>query len=121
MPEPTSEVTDSSFWALVLTYFTPPDIFTERPESMSALRRYARKAAWASKAGVRRSLGIGYFRVIARPVTIVCRYVEWIAQRPGRALPAYGLWKLVISIGPGPWVAHHIIDPLASFAGWVFL
>jgi len=116
-----SEATLSDIWPRALAYFTPPSIFTEQPASMADLRRYAHAAAWTSKAGARRALGIGYFRLIARPTTIACRYVEWIGQRPGRAIPVYALWKLVIETPPGPWIAQHFIMPLASFAGWLFL
>jgi len=120
-----SAVTFGDIWVRALpklhAYFTPPNVFTDSPATMGELRKYAHAGGWTSKTGTLRSLGVGYFRLVARPTTVICRYVEWIAQRPGRAVPVYLLWKLVIRTAPGPWVAEHVIHPLASFAGWLFL
>jgi hypothetical protein len=116
-----SAVTRSDVRAKLHTYFTPPSVLTARPSSVRELRVYAHGAGWTADVGLLRSLGIGYFRLIGRPATVVCRYVEWIAQRPGRALPVFAAWKLFILVGPGPWVADYLIRPAGVLAGWIFL
>jgi hypothetical protein len=104
------------------TYFTPPAVLTERPASVAELTAYAKRAGWTSQShGGIRAAGIAWYRVIGLPTTVVCRYVEWIAQRPGRAIPAFALWKLVISTGPGPWITDNVITPLGHAAAWVLL
>ncbi|WP_123678926.1 hypothetical protein [Couchioplanes caeruleus] len=103
-------------------YLTPPSVLAEAPASVAELRRYARWGAWTSStAGLLRNLGIGWYRLVGLPVTVVCRYVEWIWQRPGRAIPVYLLWKLLISTGPGPWAAEHLIRPVLGVLAWVLL
>ena len=100
----------------------PPNVLTEQPSSVAKLRAYARGGSWTkSKSGAIRALGVGYWRMVGLPITVVCRYIEWIAQGPGRAITAFGLWWLFINHGPGPWVADHIIRPLGTLLGWLFL
>jgi hypothetical protein len=104
------------------TYFTPPSVLSEQPASVAELAAYARWGAWTPRTdGFLRNLGVTWYRLIGLPTTVVCRYVEWIAQRPGRAIPVYLLWKLLISTGPGPWVAAHLIHPVLGFVAWVLL
>lgn len=115
-------------------YFTPPAVLTERPASVAELRAYAEQADWtASPAacvdehgrrhapGTIRRLGIWWYRLVGLPTTVACRYAEWIAQRPGRAIPVFVLWKLCISSGPGPWVSDNVILPAAHAAAWILL
>jgi hypothetical protein len=111
-----------SGWAGVREYLTPPSVLTEPPASVAELAAYVHWGTWTSSTGgPLRKLGIVWHRLISLPITVVCRYVEWIAQRPGRALPVYLLWKLLISTGPGPWVADHIIRPVLGALAWVLL
>lgn len=117
-----SVVTNSDIKARTIAYFTPPSILTDAPESIPAKRRYARSGDWiASVDGPIRKLGIGYWRVIALPVSVVAGYVTWIADRPGRALIVYGLWRMVIGNPPGPWLTKNILTPAGSVAAWLFL
>ncbi len=70
----------------VIADLTPPAVWKEQPASLSKLASYAHKAAWTRRdAGFIRSLGIWWCRLVGLPVTVACRYLEWIAQRPGRA------------------------------------
>lgn len=117
----TSEVTQREILRSVARYLTPPDILRGTPDSLPKMREYAHRGEQVAKRGTLRALGIGYFRAVARPAAVVCRSVEWIAVRPGRALTVFATWKLVITTGPGPWIVHHIIDPALHLAGWVFL
>ncbi len=102
-------------------YLTPPSVLSESPASVAELAAYAHWGVWTSSTGPLRRLGIVWHRLVGLPVTVVCRYVEWIAQRPGRAVPVFVLWKLLISTGPGPWVADHIIRPVLGVLAWVLL
>ena len=106
----------------IRAYVTPPSVLTEAPASVAELAAYAHWGAWTSGTdGPLRKLGIVWHRLIGLPVTVVCRYVEWTAQRPGRAIPVYLLWKLLISTGPGPWAADHLIRPVLGVLAWVLL
>ncbi len=103
-------------------YWTPPSMLTEPPASVQELAAYAWYGGWTTAgSGPVRRLGIWWHRLIGLSTTTVCRYVEWIAQRPGRAIPVYLLWKLLITTGPGPWVADNIIRPALGFLAWVLL
>jgi hypothetical protein len=103
-------------------YWTPPSVLTETPASVAELAAYAHWGAWTSSTdGPLRKLGIVWHRAFSLPATVVCRYVEWLWQRPGRLIPVYVLWKLLISTGPGPWVADHLIHPVLGVIAWVLL
>lgn len=121
-----SKVTDRDAWrrflAAVAVYVTPPSVLTERPASVAELATYAHRAGWTSQnSGPVRAAGILWHRAVGLPITVVCRYVEWIAQRPGRAVAAFGLWKLFVLSGAGVWMVHHLINPVGAVAGWLFL
>lgn len=121
-----SLITEGYDWRVRLraagAYFTPPSVLTDRPASVKELSAYAHRAGWTAQPhGPLRALGIGWHRAIGLPATVVCRYAEWIAQRPGRALPVFALWKLLILTGPGPWIAENVITPAAHVAAWVLL
>ena len=132
------EVADSDVWRerllAFLAYFTPPAVLTERPASMPELSAYAHRGDWTKrkaeparkgvpeqKRGPVRTAGIWWHRLVGLPVTVVCRYVEWIAQRPGRAIPVFVLWKAFISTGAGPWIVQNLLAPVGRVAGWIFL
>lgn len=103
-------------------YWVPPNLLTQPPASVAELSDYAHHAGWTRRTdGPVRAFGIGWHRAVGLPITVVCRYAEWIAQRPGRALPVFGVWKLVILTGPGPDIADHIIRPALAFVAWVLL
>jgi len=103
-------------------YLTPPSVLTQAPASVAELAAYARWGAWTSRTdSPLRKLGIVWHRLFGLPVTVICRYVEWIWQRPGRAIPVYLLWKLLISTGPGPWAGDHLIRPVLGVLAWVLL
>jgi hypothetical protein len=102
-------------------YITPPQVWAEPPASMAELAAYARWGAWTTSTGPVRRLGIVWHRLVGLPVTTVCRYVEWIAQRPGRAIPVFLLWKLLITTGPGPGFVDHVIRPALAAVAWVLL
>jgi len=103
-------------------YVTPPSVLTDPPASVAELASYARWGAWTGRTdGPLRRLGIWWYRLVGLPVTVVGRYIEWIAQRPGRAIPVFVLWRLLISTGPGPWVADQLIRPVLGLAAWVLL
>lgn len=125
-PEPPetakSHLTYSHLRGRALEYFRPPRIMTARPADVPALLRYARVGSWTkSENGAIRKAGVAYWHLIGLPTTVVCRYVEWIAQRPGRALIVFLLWRLVISNRPGPWVVQNVFSPIGSIAKWLFL
>lgn len=103
-------------------YLTPPSVLTESPASVAELAAYAHWGTWTTSAdGPLRKLGIVWHRAFGLPATVVCRYVEWLWQRPGRAIPVFVLWKLLISTGPGPWAVEHLIHPILGVIAWVLL
>lgn len=121
-----SEVTDSHILRRVITstaaYFTPPSVITARPDSVVELRRYPREGDWLlDRVNPLRGLAVTYWRVIGLPVTVACRYAEWVAQRPGRAVLAYLLWRLLTVAGPGRWIVENVGPVLGSIAEWLFL
>lgn len=103
-------------------YWLPPNLLTNPPASFVELSAYAHRAGWTRRLdGPVRAAGIAYHRLVGLPVTVVCRYIEWICQRPGRLVPVYGVWKLFVSTGPGPAIADNVIRPCLAVAGWVLL
>ncbi len=103
-------------------YWTTPSVLSEPAPAVTELAAYARHGAWTpGRFGFVRGCGIAWYRLVGLPVTVVCRYVEWIAQRPGRAIPVFAVWKLLISTGAGPWIAEHIIRPVLAVLAWAWL
>ncbi len=112
----------SALWAATRDYWTPPKIFTDQPASLADLAAYAKTGPWThQKTGPARALGVGYYRTVGYPYTVVSRYREYIAQRPGRLLVALGGIKLAASTGPGIWVVDHLIYPAAQLVGHILL
>lgn len=105
----------------VAPYFTPPAILTDPAAPVPELRKYPRTGRWTSSKGPLRTLAVGYWRLVALPTTAVCRSVEWIAQRPGRAVLVYLLWRLFTVAGPGAWLVKHVGPIIGSIAKWIFL
>jgi hypothetical protein len=109
-------------WKATAAYWTPPSLFTDQPASLQDLAAYARSAPWtAQQAGIFRAAGSSYYRWCAYPVTVVCRYTEWVWQRPGRLAAHAALTKLFALTGPGIWVVDHIVYPAAHTVGHILL
>lgn len=102
-------------------YFTPPSVLTDPAAAIPELRKYPRTGRWTSSKGPLRTLAVGYWRAVGLPTTVVCRSVEWIAQRPGRAVLVYILWRLFTVAGPGAWLVKHVGPIIGSIAKWIFL
>lgn len=103
-------------------FWVPPALLTCPPPSVADLASYARSGAWTSQVdGPIRRLGVWWYRLVTLPVTVVCRYTEWVAQRPGRAVAVFVVWKLVTATGPGPWLVDHTIRPVLGLVAWVLL
>jgi hypothetical protein len=85
-------------------YFTPPVVWSRAAPSLSELASYARTGEWTGPDGFWRTAGLGWWRLVGLPVTCVCRYTEWIVQRPGRFLTVLWVYGLL---------AH------TDFAGWL--
>lgn len=101
-------------------YLTPPAVLTDRPASVAELAAYARHAGWTAQgAGPVRAAGVAWWRLVGLPATVVCRYAEWIAQRPGRAIPVFVMWKAVITTGGGPWFVDNVLAPVGQAAAWI--
>ncbi|MEU7822929.1 hypothetical protein [Catellatospora sp. NPDC049133] len=107
--------------ARLAVYFTPPSVLTERPPSVFQLRDYARYGTWTYSGGLVRRLGIGWFAMVAMPVTIASRYVEWISQRFTRTLAVFVIWRLVLATPAGPWLIEYALHPVQGFLSWLFL
>jgi hypothetical protein len=121
-PEPMTLGDRVRFWLRALrAEITPPSVLTDPPPSGAQLHAYARWGAWTSSTGPVRKLGIVWHRLFSLPVTVICRYTEWLWQRPGRLIPVFVLFKLLISTGPGPWAADHLIRPVLGVLAWVLL
>lgn len=88
----------------VQEYWTPPVVWTQVPPSLAELRAYAWSGPWTAERGFFRRAGIWWYRLAGWPVTSVCRYVEWIAQRPGRAATVAGIYVLLAHTTPGQYV-----------------
>jgi hypothetical protein len=125
-----SEVTDrDSRWERLgvlfdraLVYVTPPAVLTEPPASVAELATYARAGAWTGRrSGLVRGAGVWWYRLVGLPCTVVCRYAEWIFQRPGRAIPVLLLVKLLASTTWGSWSVAHLVTPALHAALWLFL
>jgi hypothetical protein len=110
------------FAATSRAYWTPPSIFTDAPATLEELAAYAKHAPWtAQDRGLIRAFGIGYYRFVGYPYTVISRYREWFAQRPLRLATLLGGVKLAALTGPGQWVVHTVVYPAAQFAGHIFL
>ncbi len=111
-----------AFGASTAAYWTPPAVYTDRPASLAELAAYAKQAPWThQQTGIIRGLGVAYYRGVAYPYTVISRYREWFAQRPGRLLVLFGGVKLAAMTGPGIWAVDHLVYPAARIAGHVFL
>lgn len=109
-------------WAATTAYWTPPRLFTDQPASLADLAQYAKAAPWtAQQTGIFRTAGTGYYRWAAYPVTVMCRYTEWVWQRPGRLAAHTAMAKLFALTGPGTWVVDHIVYPAAHTVGHILL
>lgn len=103
-------------------YWVPPALLTKPPPTVRDLADYARNSPWTAKSdGPIRRLGILWHLTIGLPITVACRYLEWIAQRPSRAITVLGLWELLIHTGAGPWISTNIIHPVLGLAAWILL
>ncbi|MGW1059377.1 hypothetical protein [Micromonospora rubida] len=103
-------------------YWVPPNLLTQPPASVAELAAYAHHAGWTKRTtGPVRGLGVAWHRAVSLPVTTVCRYVEWTAQRPLRAGAVFGVWKLFILTGPGPAISDNVIRPALGVLAWVLL
>lgn len=125
-------------WEASKQYWTPPSVLTERPPTVAELAEYAWRGPWTRHPHTTvnvdqrsqkqttcrhwiRIAGIWWHRLIGVPTTVVCRYVEWFAQRPGRTIPALLLVRLFTLTGPGAWLVDHLINPLAHGLAWALL
>lgn len=106
-----------SWWAAFKGYWVPPQLLSDPPPAVTDLVAYARRGAWTSRDGLLRGLGITWLWLVALPFTVVCRYVEWVWQRPGRAIPIFVLWKLFVH-SSGGWFADNVIRPVLAVAAW---
>jgi len=136
------EVAERDIWRerglAFVAYFTPPSVLKEPPASVEDLADYAHRAGYTKHPRISvtvdpltgqkterrhwvREAGIWWHRLIGIPVTAVCRYVEWIAQRPGRAVPVLLLVKLLAQTSYGSWAITYLFAPVAHAAAWVLL
>ena len=106
-------------WTAGRIYWIPPALLTEPPPTVSDLANYARHGTWTTGDGFVRRVGVIWHLTVSLPVTAVCRYTEWVLQRPGRFLPIFALWKLLILTGGGPWTSTHLIRPLLGLLAWI--
>lgn len=111
----------SDLWPRLRAYWVPPTLLTDPPPAVTELAGYARHGKWTASTGKVRQLGVWWYRLVALPVTVACRYIEWMFQRPGRLIPVFALWKLFIDTGGGPWIAANLIRPALAVLGWVWL
>lgn len=103
-------------------YWVPPNLLTKPPASVTELSAYAHRAGWtSSRTGPIRFAGVAWWRVVGLPLTVLCRYVEWFAQRPSRGLVAAFIWVTFSRSVPGQWAADHIVRPILAVAAWIFL
>lgn len=107
--------------AAARAYWTPPEILTKRPPAVSALSAYAKAGAWTRQVdGPIRRAGVWWFRLIGVPVTVACRFAEWVWQRPGRAIPVLVLCKVLALTTPGAWLVDAGTDVVSALA-WALL
>lgn len=112
----------SRTYAASRDYWTPPALFTDPPASLADLAAYARTAPWTHQnTGVIRGAGVGYYRFVAYPKTVLSRYSEWVWQRPLRLAMHLAGIKLFAHTPPGMWLVDHLIYPGAHLAGHIFL
>lgn len=102
-------------------YWVPPRLLTDPPPTMAALSAYAHRGGYTRQDGPARRLGVAWFACVALPTVLVCRYVAWFAERPGRWLAAALVWQALIRSTPGLWLVDHLIHPILAAAAWVFL
>lgn len=122
-PTPASEVTvRDPWWWRLRDYFTPPELFTDRPASIPELAAYAHRGDWTRQQyGALRAAGIWWWRLVGYPKTVRHRFAEWLWQRPGRAVTAVLLVKLLSLTTPGAYVVDQLIEPVVHAAIWLFL
>ncbi len=123
LQSPLARLLDGDVWEQRLTalpaYFTPPAVLTNKPDSIPELRAYARTGGWTRRLdGPVRRFGVWWFRLIALPLAVLLRTVEWIAVRPGRTLTVVGLYVLVRATTPGEWVVDNVLNPFAQAIVW---
>ncbi len=120
-PRSQNVITTAKVLAAARAYFVPPKLLTNPPPAVTDLRAYAHHGTWTRADGLARTVGVAWLYAVALPVTVACRYLEWVAQRPGRAVVVLGLWLAFIKTGGGPWIADNLIRPLIDVAAAVLL
>lgn len=100
---PQTAVTQGDVWSRIGTYWTPPQVWAERPESLTQILRYAREGEWTAVDSFARYLGI-LWSWVAVAVSTVAYYAAWIVQRPGRTFTFLLIYVPLAHTPVGAWL-----------------
>lgn len=102
-------------------FLVPPQVLTEPPPAFAELTAYAYRGSWTRTAsGFIRGLGTIWLIFIALPVIFGLRLIEWLIQRPTRALFFYSIWHLIYATAIGHFLAQYLFLPFWSGLRWIF-
>lgn len=104
----TSGVTASDYLAemggWLRSTFTPPDIWSAERAALSKVWAYACRGEWTTDTGLARTIGQIYALTIAFPLIGVCALIEWVVERPARAIAVVVLLWLLSQVPPLAWL-----------------
>jgi len=80
-----------------LTFWTPPEIWSQPRPSLSQLAAYAWRGSWTGEDTTSRTLGRVYAALVSIPLHALAYVVLWLIERPAR-LAVTGLLSLLVSL-----------------------
>lgn len=85
----------------VATTFDPPELWSDRQESLRDVYYYARYGEWTGAGTAGRTLGRAYALLVSLPVVAVLYFAAWIVRRPARGIAGAAVSVLVALTPPG--------------------
>jgi len=94
----TSEVdVAADFLNRALTFWTPPEIWSEPRPSLSQVAAYAWRGPWTGEDTPSRTFGRVYAALVSIPLHALAYVVLWLVERPAR-LAVTGVLTLLVSL-----------------------
>lgn len=82
--------------AWLVEAFQPPEIWTDDRPALAKAAARAKRGEWTKAKGGVRKAGVAYFRFVYLPTAAVCRYVDWVVERPSRLIVALAVLGLIV-------------------------
>jgi len=87
----------TDFFSRALTFWTPPEIWSEPRPSLSQVAAYAWRGEWTGQDTPSRTFGRLYAALVSIPAHAIAYVVLWLVERPAR-IAVTGLLSLLVSL-----------------------